>query len=101
MTPILQTKKLRFREEVTCPGPDIAQPTEPGLKLSTLATSPGLSFFLCIKVAEWMFDWRTEGKGLAGVTRARCMINVCRVEVGYSSCLLVVSFLAGQLSSPT
>lgn len=30
-------------------------------------------------VAEpvWTFDWRTEGKGLAGLTHARCVINVC------------------------
>lgn len=52
-------------------------------------------------VAVWMFDWRTEKKRLAGVTRARCMIDVCQVEVGCASCLLAVSFLAGQLSSPT
>lgn len=33
-----------------------------------------------------MFDRRTEGEGLAGVTCARCMTDVCQVEVGCASC---------------
>lgn len=102
VTPVLQTRKLRFRERKYAPrAPHSSTNRARPETVSTLATALGLSFFLCTMAAVWTFDWRMEGKGLAGVTCARCMINVCRVEVGCSSCLLVVSFLAGQLSSLT
>lgn len=56
----------------------------------------------CVKVAEpvWTFDWRREGKGLAGLTHARHMTNICLTEVGCSSCLLVVSWL-GSCPQPS
>lgn len=50
--------------------------------MPSLAAPLGLRCLLCVTAAEavWTFDWRTEGKGQAGLTRAGRVIHVCRAE---------------------
>lgn len=105
VTPILQTRKPVQRGP-TCAGPGGRnQHNQPGLGLTSPTSCHlfGPQFPPLCQGAEpvWTSDWRTgrEGPGRSDTCWARD--KHCRMHVGCSSCLLVVSFLAGQLSAPT